>query len=282
MLAIHRRTLVLFVAICLGHVLLISSQVQTKTGVPFAESVAFGAFAGVQRVMGAVAGVGRGFWMNHVIGGGVANENALLRQHVAELEARLQQQQAQLTQVQSLERALELKQSVQAPTLAARVIAGDPTPGSSTPLVTIDRGSDDGVTADMAVIAANGVVGRVIGRPLPHASQVQLLIGHSAAAGAVLERTQAGGIIEGGGTDPALVMNYVPNSIDVKIGDRVLTSGEDGIFPRGFPIGTVVRAGRSTGGQSRTLAVEPAVDFSHIDIVLVILARPPTPGGGTT
>ena len=278
MLSINRRTFILFVAVCLGHALLISSQVQTKTGVPVAESMAFSAFASVQRVATSFSDFWRGFWGNHVVGRGVERDNAALRQRIAELEAQVQQQQAAASEVAALESALALRQQVATRTLAARVIAGDPSPSSITPTITIDRGSDDGVTADMAVISAQGVVGRVIGKPTAHAAQVQLLIGRNAAAGALLERTQTLGIVEGGADDPPLLMNYVSNSADVKVGDRVVTSGEDGIFPRGYFIGTIARAERGNG-QSRVLAVDPAVYFSHLDIVLVILTSPAQPGG---
>src|SRR6185295_14889900 len=194
-------------------------------------------------------------------------------------QGQLQQEQAVSNGTKALEEALKLQQSVSAPTLAARVIAGSPTPGSLT--VTIDRGSDDGVQTDMAVIAAKGVVGRVINQPTPHAAQVQLLIGKLAGAGVTiersgagiaLERTGTGGIAVGGAGDPPLRLEYVPNSADLRVGDRVLTSGQDGIYPPGFLVGIVERAER--GAVYWTVAVRPAVDFTHIDIVLVVLAKP--------
>jgi rod shape-determining protein MreC len=144
----------------------------------------------------------------------------------------------------------------------------------------IDRGTADGVQPDMAVIGAKGVVGRVINQPTPHAAQVQLLIGKLAGAGVTiersgagiaLERTGTGGIAVGGAGDPPLRLEYVPNSADLRVGDRVLTSGQDGIYPPGFLVGTV---GVPNAAQSTGVAVRPAVDFTHIDIVLVVLAKP--------
>ena len=274
-----RRTGYLFLAIVVGHVLLISAQVQSKAGVPLLQTGAFGAFAGVQQGLAAVADGGRAFWSNYFALRGVAQQNEILKRQALDLEGQLQQERALANQTRALEDVLGLQRSVDKPTLAARVIAGDPTPGAQA-TVTIDRGSADGVTKDLAVIGRNGIVGRVLNQPLPHVAQVQLLVGRNAAAGAMFERTGAGGIAVGGSGDPPIRMTWVPDAADVKAGDRVLTSGQDGLYPRGFVIGTVAQAERKAGAW--TIAVRPAVDFSHLDFVLVVLEREPPPraGGG--
>jgi rod shape-determining protein MreC len=267
-----RRTAFLLLALSLGQVLLISAQVQSGTGIPVIQTVAFGTFAKVQQVFSGVADAGRSVWSNYFALRGAVRENDELRRRMIELEAQLQSAQARAAQAQALENTLSLRQSLAVRTVAARVIAGAPSPGSFA--VTIDRGSEDGVEPDMAVIGRNGVVGRVIGRPLPHAAQVQLLIDRNAHAAVYFERTNAGGIVGGGRGDPPLHVDYVPNSADVKPGDRVMTSGQDGIYPRGFAVGTVFHAERRAAW---TVTVRPAVEFSHIDIVLVILDKPAPP-----
>jgi len=274
--AFHRRTTYLLLAICLGHVLLISAQVQSKTGLPVLETVTFSAFTRLQQGLGGITDGVRSIWTNYVWLRGAARENAWLKQRNLELEGKVQQAEALASRMKALEDALDLRESVPSGTTAARVIAGDPAPGSLT--ITIDRGSSDGIETDMAVIASHGLVGRVINRPLPHAAQVQLLIGRNAAAAVVFERSGAGGIAEGGSGDPPLRVELVPNASDIKVGDRVLTSGQDGLFPGGFVVGTVERAERHAGQW--TVAVRPSVDFSHIDVVLVILDKParPVPG----
>lgn len=273
MFAIRKRTGYLLLAFCIGHVLLISAQVQSRTGMPVLQSAAFGVFAGVQHVLASTTDGVRSVWTNYFALRGVVKENDTLRRHVLELEGQLQQAQAKAAQAQTLERALQLRESVPLQTLSARVIAGAPAPGSLT--VTIDRGASDGVEPDLAVIAQGGVVGRVINQPLPHAAQVQLLTGRNAAAAAYFERTGAGGIAIGGGTNPPLRVDYVSNASDVRTGDRVLTSGQDGIYPRGFLIGTVTAAQRH--GGSWTIGVQPSVDFSHVDVVLVVAKSARTP-----
>ncbi len=120
--------------------------------------------------------------------------------------------------------------------MAATVIAAGVTPDFRT--ITIDRGGADGLAADMAVIAPAGVVGRVV-LTAGRAAKVQLLLDRNAAAGALIERTRAQGVVVGGG-DELLRLDYVPEVADLVVaGDAVVTSGIDGIFPKGFVIGRV-------------------------------------------
>jgi rod shape-determining protein MreC len=116
------------------------------------------------------------------------------------------------------------------------------------------------------------VIGRVIQPVSPRAALVQLLIDRNAAAGALLERTRAQGVVIGFGNGE-LRMEYVPGTSDVKPGDLVVTSGIDGIYPKGFVIGTVDAVDRGQGPYHE-IVVRPAVDFSRLEEVLVVLTPP--------
>jgi rod shape-determining protein MreC len=126
----------------------------------------------------------------------------------------------------------------------------------------------------MAVLAPAGIVGRIIGPLAPHAARVQLIIGQNAGAGAMIERSRAGGVVTGTAGDPPLLMEFVSNLSDVQVGDIVATAGNDGIYPKGFPIGRV-EATEKGSGLYKTIKVRPAVDFSNIEEVLVVLSPPP-------
>jgi rod shape-determining protein MreC len=282
------RTGWLFLAVVVGHVILISSQVQSRAGVPVLEGVTFGAFARVQQGTAAVVRGVRNIWGSYFYLRGVRAENEVLRSRVAELEIRLQEQRNLAQRADRLQALLDLKPSISVPTVAAEVIGGSPIPGILT--VTIDKGRGDGVQENMAVIASNGVVGRVIGPVASHAARVQLLIDHNgpAAAGAVTERTRAGGMVVGRDDDPPLRMDLVSNLADVAPGDVVVTSGADGIYPRGFVIGRVEASSRGDN-LYRTITVRPAADFRALEHVLVVLrparsaipeeSNEPPPGG---
>ncbi len=265
----QRPGLVLGAAILL-HVGLISTQVSTATGLPLIEVVTFGAFAEVQRLtMQGVDGV-RGLWSGYVALQHVQDENLALKQEVQRLQVRLQEERALAQRTESLRQLLELRDRGGLHTTAAEIIAAGASPEFRT--VTIDKGSDDGLTADMAVISPAGVVGRVI-LPSRRAAKVQLLIDRNAAVGATIERSRAQGVVLGFGSGD-LSMEYVPGTADVKPGDLVVSSGIDGIYPKGFVVGTVetVEGGRGTYHQ---IAVRPAVDFSRLEEVLVVLTPPP-------
>jgi rod shape-determining protein MreC len=251
-----------------GHLILISAQVQSKAGVPVLEALTFGVFSRVQRgASGFFHGIG-GTWSNYVALRGVRAENEVLHQKVADLEVRLQEQRALAVRAGQLQLLLNLKETTTLPTLAADVIAGNPNPGLLT--VTIDRGSADGVQPDMAVIAPQGVVGRIIGPVASRAARVQLIIDRNAAVGAIVERSRAGGMVIGVEGDPPLRMDLASNLADIVKGDVLVASGVDGIYPKGFVIGTVERSERGKA-LYRDVTVRPAVNFSGLEEVLIVM-----------
>src|SRR5918992_5815762 len=158
MLDIRRRTGILFGTLMIGHVILISAQVQSKSGVRVLEAVTFGIFSRIQGGTAAVISGVRGGWGNYVDLRGVRAENEALRKQLADAEVRLQEQRALAARAVRLQELLDLKTGTSTPTLAAEVIAGSANPGMMT--VTIDRGSAAGVLPDMAVLASKSIVGR--------------------------------------------------------------------------------------------------------------------------
>jgi rod shape-determining protein MreC len=278
---IRRRTGYLFLAVIVGHVILISTQVTTKRGVPMLEAAVFGIFSEVQRGANAVTSGVQTRWQTYFALQEVREENERLKQQLGELQVRMQEERGLAEQSQSLQKLLDLKTNTQLSTTASAVIAGGASPEFRT--ITIDKGTGEGLRSDMAVIAPAGVVGRVI-QPSTRASKVQLLIDRNAAAGALIERTRAQGVVIGTGSD-LLRMDYVAGSADVKAGDMVVTSGIDGIYPKGFVIGQIQSVKRGAGDYSAIL-IKPAVDFTSLEAVLIVLTLPPaateTTGTATT
>jgi len=275
MLDIRRRTGYLFLAVVLGQVLLISTQVQTSSGTKVLNAVAFGILSQVQLGAARVFTIVRSGWDGYFWLRGTYQENQRLKEQVASLELSLQQQQALARRGAELEQLLQLRETTSLRTMAATVIAADATGGFQS--VTIDRGSHDGLRQNMAVISARGVVGRIVDQPPSlYAAKVQLLIDRSAGAGAIVERSNAGGVVVGREGDPPLRMDFVSNLADVKVGDRVVSSGLDGIYPRGFAIGLVEKV--SNGGKLyKDIEIRPVVDFKALQSVLVVLDPPPRP-----
>jgi rod shape-determining protein MreC len=270
---IRQRPGVILGAAVLLHVVLISAQVNTASGLPVLQVVTFGSFSEVQRAtMSFIDGV-RGMWSGYVALQQVQQENAALKQELQTLQIRLQQERAEAQRTDNLRQLLELRERAQLDTTAAEVIAGAASPDFRT--VTIDKGTSHGVGGDMAVISPAGVVGRVV-LPSARASQVQLLIDLNAAAGVLIERTRVQGVVVGV-TNGMLNMKYVPGTADVKTGDLVVTSGIDGIYPKGFVIGTIDHVDRGAG-EYHEIVVRPAVDFSRLEEVLIVRAPPASRG----
>ena len=264
----QRPLLVLAGAIVL-HVILISAQVTTTAGIPVIQVVTFGIFSEVQRgTMTSVDGV-RGVWSNYVALRDAQVENEALKQELQQLQVRLQEERAQAQRAENFRQLLELRDRAGVDTVAAEVIAGPATIEFRD--MTIDKGTADGVQRDMAVISPAGVVGRVhlSGQ---RAARVQMLIDFNAAAGAMIERTRAQGLVVGQGS--ALRLDYVPSTADVKQGDLVVTSGIDKIYPKGFVIGTIEAVGRGDGTYHE-IVVQPSVDFTRLEEVLVVTTPPP-------
>jgi rod shape-determining protein MreC len=269
-LEIRQHAGYLFLAVTLGHVILISAQVNSRSGVPVLEAVTFGLFAEVQR--GSSAGVSgvRGFWHRYGSLRSVERENAELKQQLESVQVELQEQRALADRARGLQQLLDLRDRSKLKTMAAEVIASSASPDFQT--LTLDKGTNYGLRTDMAVIANDGVVGRIV-VPSGRAAKVQLLIDRNAAAGALVERSRAQGVAKGTG-DGRLQLEFVSETADVAVGDLVVTSGIEGIFPKGFTIGRVDVV-EKTGPAYKRITVKPAVDFSKLEEVLVVLT--PTP-----
>ena len=264
---IRRRSGWLLLALAAGHIVLISAQVNTRSGVPVLQAFVFGVFAEVQRGTAAVVGGVRHAWDAYAALRGVHAENLALKQQIRELQVTRQRERALAAEAENLRRLLDLRDRSQMSTLAAEVIGTSPAADFRS--VTIDRGTSDGLQADMAVISPAGAVGRVV-MLSPHAAKVQLLIDRNAAVGVLVgtSRVQA---IAMGTSENLLSLDYLSGSATVQKGDVVVTSGIDGVYPEGFVVGLVEQI-EVAGGLYRSVLVRPAVDFSALEHVLVVTA----------
>jgi rod shape-determining protein MreC len=267
---IRQRSGYLFLAVILGHLLLISAQVNSRTGVPVLEQVTFGIFSEVQRGVSSAIGGVRRVWDGYIGLRHVKTENDRLKQQLADTQVALQAQRALADRARALEKLLELRDRLTLRTTAAEIIGAGATLEFRT--VTIDKGTRDGLRPDMAIISPAGVVGRVV-VPSARSAKVQLLIDRNAAAGALIERSRAQGVVVGAGEE-RLRLENVSEAADIVVGDIVVTSGIEGMYPKGFVIGTI-EAVEKSGPAYKRITVKPAVDFASIEEVLVVTT--PTP-----
>lgn len=187
----------------------------------------------------------------------VKRENAVLREGFAE--------------VQSLRDLLKYKKARSQPTLHASVISRSQSNWSG--VITIDRGSEDSVTRGDAVIYADAAVGQVISVTAKTA-EVLLLTDGLSAIDALVQNSRISGVVEGVG-ERVLEMSYVVKFKDylIKPGERVVTSGFDGIFPKGVVIGEVVKVDGDSSALFQKIILEPAVDLQRLEHVLVLTKK---------
>jgi rod shape-determining protein MreC len=204
-------------------------------------------------------------WHNYFYLRGVRAENRALKAQIEQLrleQTRLSEDANQARRLQSL---LAFKEQYIQKTLAAQVIG---TSGSEqSRAVFIDKGKHDGVEPDMAVITADGIVGKVL-NVFPSTSQVLLINDQSSGVGAILEKSRLQGIVRGSSTG-TVELEYVMSDEQVSKDERVLTSGGDGIFPKGLPIGTVTKV--SPGHELfLNIQLQPAANLWKLEEVLVV------------
>jgi rod shape-determining protein MreC len=138
-------------------------------------------------------------------------------------------------------------------------------------MVFISRGSRDGVRRDMGVITPEGVVGKVFA-VYPDTSQVLLLTDKESGVGALLGESRAQGPVRGTG-EPLLGLEYISNEVKVEPGERILTSGQDRIFPKDLPVGTVLQVQPDRHSPFLKISVKPAARLDGLEEVLVLLTR---------
>ncbi len=269
---IRNRSRLWFILVMLGHTLLISTQVNSQAGVSVARHALNAAVVESQRATWTVVGGLRDAWSAYVALRGQHDENARLSQENADLKVRLQQERVLARGAEQLRALLDLKTHLGWSTTGAEVIAGSTSPEFKA--VTIDKGTDAAIRPDMAVIATAGVVGRVV-EPSARAASVQLLVDQNAAASVMVARSGAQGIVLGSGSG-VLHLEYLSAIADVQEGDIIVTAGLDGIYPKGLTVGRVTAVERA-GVAIRRATVMPAVDFSSLQTVLVVMTPPPRP-----
>jgi rod shape-determining protein MreC len=209
-------------------------------------------------------------WHNYFYLRGVRAENRQLKGQIEQMrleQVRLTEDAAQARRLQTL---LAFKEQFISRTVAAQVIGSGGSDSSR--IVYIDKGEQDGLAPDMAVITADGIVGKVLQAwTTPRESQVLLINDQSSGVGAILEKTRLQGVLRGT-ANGEITLERVMSDEQVPVGETVLTSGGDRIFPKGLHVGTVTRVG-SGKDLFLNIKIKPAADLSRLEEVLVLTEK---------
>lgn len=211
-------------------------------------------------------------WDDYIALVDVHRENRELTAVVARLEDENLQMREALVASGRLARIAEMRQHYEIPMLPSELVGGDVSPWFRS--VLIDRGRGEGVRAGMPVISEQGLVGLVTAVSNA-AAKATLLLDRQSAIDGTVQRSRSRGIVRGTGGD-ALDFEFVARDADVQVGDRVITSGLGGVYPKGLRIGEVIAVSEPGLGLMRTATVAPAVDFGRLEQIFVMLRRGPT------
>jgi rod shape-determining protein MreC len=211
-----------------------------------------------------------GIWDSYVSLIGVRSENTRLQEKLNALEmenSRLLEFEHENSRLKGL---LGIIEEGGFEGVAARVIGYDPS--NWVQAIIVDRGSRQGIAPGMAVLEADGVVGQVVTTSL-NSSRVILVADHASGVDAIVQASRARGVVEGSGRAECR-LNYVQADQEVKQGDRIITSGMDGVYPKGLLIGYVSEIKDKQKGLFKHIEVKPSVVFSRLENVLIVTNTP--------
>lgn len=262
------RSFFILTAVLLAQLLLLSFQITRNHNVRLIKIWAVAVFDPFERSLKGITDATTRAWRTYAGLWQAQRENQDLRRELATTRSQLQQVVERAVESDRLRQLLDFKARVPFQALAAEIIAFSP--GASSNAVLIDKGTNYGLTPDLAVITPAGVVGKIIS-VFHQSSQVLLITDASSGVGILLERSRAQGVLKGAGNN-LCQLEYIMNEESVSPGDAVVTSGLDQIYPRGLPVGTVLKV--RDGNIYKSIVIRPAAALDRLETVLVVLPAP--------
>jgi len=266
----YRRTLILCSALLVSFVLM-TLQVRSQSALTdLTKRILLTSVSPFLRIASTSKAATVSVWNEYIDLRLVRRENQFLREENRQLRTQVGELRESALEASRLSHLLEMRNRVGTETVAAKVIGKDATNWFRT--ILIDRGTNAGIQRHMTVVSSEGLVGRVVD-VTALAARVQLITDPESAVGGLIQRSRVAGVATGSQRGTVQI-KYLPQMADVVVGDRVLTSGMGGIFPKGIPLGKVIRSSRPSGALFQETEVQPLVDFARLE-EMVVLKRPP-------
>jgi len=273
----EKRSSRIFIALIVFHLVLLSFQVPLGTEPTFVEKAAFAVFTPIQHgVVAVVRFLGR-VWRTYFYFHQVQLQNQDMRREIYYLRQENALLRHSLERFQAKEGLRLFFLQTQRSIHIASVISLDPV--NYKKAMIIDQGRLAGLAKDMVVLDGAGhLVGRII-EPLSLAeATVQLISDESSGVGVVIQGNKGVGVLAGEGTGLCQLKYILSTAEGISVGDEVLTSGYDRIYPPGLPVGTIISVGRDSA-LFKTIVVRPFFDFNKLDLVAVIVPPEEAPAG---
>jgi len=261
----RRRAFFILLGVLVAQLLLLSAQITRDHKVRLIQVWAVAVFDPFARALRGMADATTGAWKSYRELWQAQQQNFELQMQLVAARSEIQQLTEQAAEARRLRDLLEFKNRLPFQTVAAEVIATSP--GEASTAIFIDKGTDAGLTSDLAVITPAGIVGKTIA-VFSHTAQVLLITDPASGVAGTLERSRVQGILKGGALNLCQV-HYVMNEAPVSVGEMVLTSGLDQIYPKGLPVGSVIQT--AEGNIYKNVTVAPAAALDRLETVLVVL-----------
>lgn len=280
----RRPSLLLFLLLSM-HLILMAASVRGSRGGSLLEDTLLTLFSPFLRGASSMTSGVAGKWDRYAGLRGVEEENHRLRAQVGTLLLQAREAEEARREAERLRALLDLRDTSHPASIAARVIARGG--AGSARVLLLDRGSNQGVARQQPVITPRGAVGRVV-EAAPGVAKVLSLVDPNSGVAAIVQRTRVQGVLVGEGEDSCR-LEFVSDDAPVEVGDVVVTSGLDAIFPKGVLLGVISEVGEAQG-LTRYVQVRPEVDPHRLEEVLILkgvetgapaAAPPALPGDGS-
>lgn len=264
----RQRPFPLLITVVVVQVLLLAFQIKREHDVRLVRLWAVEILTPLQRAASwSISAVGGG-WKNYIDLRHTHAENEFLREQVQKLELQNRQLESRAAEADRLAGLLDFKQShTDAPMLVAQVIGASADLASRT--IFINRGERDHLRRNLPVITPDGVIGKIV-EVFPSSAQVLLINDQNSGVGALFAESRTHGVVKGT-SEPLLQLEYVANDEKVKVGALIVTSGEDKIYPKDLPVGTV--ASVKQGNPFQTITVQPVARLDRLEDVIVLMTQ---------
>jgi len=260
----HRNLAILVAILCAQLTLLIYQARQNVDAVIFRDATIL-VITPLQRSFHAITSTAGAMWYGYIDLIGARRENVELFQELNDLKLANQRLNNEMQQGRRLQTFYNFQQKLSSQMIIAQVIGS--TASDMSRIILIDKGANDGLRQNQPVIIPDGVVGKIL-HVFPSTSQIQLITDVKSGVAVLMENSRTHGIFKGANESTGNLA-YVPLGEELILGEQLITSGEDGIFPKGLPLGEITMASKATNFWN--IEVKPVARLDRLEEVLIIL-----------
>jgi len=263
-----RKNIIILVSLVLASFALMTFDIRRSQSPTYLETVLMWVVSPVQNLITLTLNSANDVVDHYLFAAAVSEENEKLKHEIDKLIRQNNELNEELRQRDRIGNLMKYQEEHQLKSVVAKVIGRDATQWSR--VVFVNRGTQDGIKENLAVVTNGGIVGHVIQAGL-NTSKVMLIVDGRSSVDTLFSRDRVAGIVVGTGEE-FCEMKYVPITAEVNVGDQIISSGLGGIYPKGLAVGTVIRVAKTTQGLFQEIFIAPNADFGRLEEVLILLS----------